>query len=445
MLPSAAATFLLCVLLIAVPSAVWSQGAPSGGMAGYQASATCQGCHGTIFDEHMASQHEQSVSNPVFQAQYFTELLPQVAGNPALLEEAKLCIACHAPIAYQQGKAPVIRKDEIDPTWAGVTCDFCHTMTGFSAPAPGNGNFIGAPATKKLGPFRREEDWHHAYSKFQTLSEACAVCHNAVNHRGLEIKSTYTEWKNSRYAREGIQCQDCHMTTYGFLTGGKPTYASGQAAQMGLAQVPMRARLYTHRFPGAHSRSQVEGAITLGIELERSAVSPGDVIFVLIHVDNERTGHKMPSGSADLRQMWLSLQVAVGDRVIAVPAGSLRGAVPYDVAGKGPFDQEILGQDIPAGSRIYRCIFVDQSLRQTLSSYNAVRIIFDNRLDAGEIRHETYRVTIPPEARGTVALHASLNYLAYPSSFAARLGLPKPEPVEVASARAEIPVRPLSP
>ena len=121
---------------------------------------------------------------------------------------------------------------------------------------------------------------------------------------------------------------------------------------------------------------------------------------------------------------------------------SLSGA---DRAWKGPFDQEILGQDIPAGSRIYRSIFVDQSLSQTPSSYNAVRIIFDNRLDAGEIRHKTYRVAIPPEARGAVTLHAGLNCLAYPSSFAARLGLLKQEPVEVASARAEIPVRPLSP
>jgi nitrate/TMAO reductase-like tetraheme cytochrome c subunit len=441
MFPTAVATLLLWMLSAAVPSAVWPQATSSGGRVEYQASATCQGCHGQIFDQHVASQHERSLSNPVFQAQYFAELVPQVPGNPALREEAKLCIACHAPIAYQQGKAPVMRKDEIDPNWAGVTCDFCHTMTGFSGPAPENGNFIGAPATKKLGPFRREEDWHHAYSRFQTQSEACAVCHNAVNHLGLEIKSTYTEWKNSRYAREGIQCQDCHMTTYGFLTGGKPVYASGQAAQMGLAEVPMRARLYTHRFPGAHSRSQVEGAITLSLEVERSAVSPGEAIIVLIRVDNERTGHKMPSGSADLRQMWLSLRMAAGDRVVSVPAGSIRSAVPYDVAGKGPFDQEILGQDIPAGSRLYRSIFVDQSLRQTLSSYNAVRIIFDNRLDAGEIRHETYRVTIPPETKGTVTLQASLNYLAYPSSFAARLGLPKPEPVEVASARAEVPVR----
>lgn len=432
---------LLAALLGILPALAWSQTNPLVPVVDYQASVTCQGCHGKIFDEHMASQHERSFNNPLFQAQYFDELLPQVPGNPALREEAKLCIACHAPIAYQKRKAHLTRKDEIDPAWSGVTCDFCHTMTGFSGPVPGDGNFIGAPATKKLGPFRREEDWHHAYSKFQTQSEACAVCHNAVNHRGLEIKATYTEWRNSRYAQEGVQCQDCHMTTYGFLTGGKPVYASGQAAQMSLAEVPMRARLYTHRFPGAHSRSQVEGAITLGIEADRPTVSAGDVLFIRVRVDNERTGHKMPSGSADLRQMWLTLQVEVGGRRIAIPAGSLRSAVPYDVAGKGPFDQEILGQDIPAGSRIYRCIFVDENRRQTLSSYNAVRVIFDNRLDAGEIRHETYRVPIPQEARGTVTLHAGLNYLAYPSSFTARLGLPRPEPVEVASARIEIPVR----
>ena len=61
-----------------------------GGMVKHQASVACQGCHGQIFNEHMASQHERSLSNPVFQAQYFGELLPQVAGNPALHDYSPL-------------------------------------------------------------------------------------------------------------------------------------------------------------------------------------------------------------------------------------------------------------------------------------------------------------------------------------------------------------------
>src|SRR5207249_4863664 len=46
-------------------------------------------------------------------------------------------------------------------------------------------------------------------------SEFCQSCHQftpegfALNGKLLE--NTYAEWKASRFAREGVQCQDCHM------------------------------------------------------------------------------------------------------------------------------------------------------------------------------------------------------------------------------------------
>ena len=109
---------------------------------------------------------------------------------------------------------------------------------------------------------------------------------------------------------------------------------------------------------------------------------------------------------------------------------------------KGAFDAQILGDDIPTGSRIYRSIYVDDHGKQTLRSYDATKIVFDNRLDASEIREETYRFTIPAAARGkVVAVRASLNYLPYPSSFTRKLGLPAPETVEVASMKRELQLR----
>ena len=68
---------------------------------------------------------------------------------------------------------------------------------------------------------------------------------------------------------------------------------------------------------------------------------------IYIFVDNSMTGHKMPSGSADLRQLWLELEAHNGDEIIPIPALS-EGADTYDVTGKGPFDQEILGEELSA-------------------------------------------------------------------------------------------------
>jgi hypothetical protein len=434
---------VLALLSLGLTSPVLPQTTPPRSAIDYMPSTTCEGCHDEIVRQHLESQHEKSFDNPTFQAQYFSEVVPRASRDPMVAEEARLCIACHAPIAFKRHGGRVSRREQVDSQMSGVTCDFCHTIEGFVGSVPGNGNFISFPSCRKLGPFRHENEWHHVYSELQTKSEFCGICHNAVNHRGLEIKSTYTEWKNSRYAREGIECQDCHMTVYGFLTGGKPTYESGAAARMALARPPARSKLYTHRFPGAHSRTQVVGAITLMIEPDRTLASPREIVTVRVLVDNTRTGHKMPSGSADLRQLWLNLELSTGTRAQAIPAtsASVESFETRDVVGSGPYDKEILRTDIPKGSRIYRALFVDSAGKPTLSSYDAVKVEFDNRLNAAEVRTETYGFSIPADAKDAIQLKATLNYLPYPSSFTSRFGLPKPDPVEVASAQKTVQVR----
>ena len=406
--------------------------------AEYWQSAVCRDCHDTIFQEYSQSMHEQSFTDPVFQAQYFKELLPLTFGNMDILPEAEKCIACHAPDAFIRNQGLIISKQQIDPLKSGVICDFCHRITGYKDGSPGNGNYISTPGTQKLGPFIKETNWHHVYSDLQTKSEFCAICHNAVNHYGLEIKSTYTEWKASRYAKEGIQCQDCHMNVQGFLTAGKPTFESGQASHASMAYSPYRSKLYTHRFPGAHSQEQVVGALTMGIEVENSNVSPGDEMRIQVLVDNSRTGHKMPSGSADLRLLWLDIKAVIGDKIIPVSPVATGGENSYGISGGGPSDSDIILRDIPEGRRVYRAVYVDKEERQTLSSYSAVNIIFDNRLEAAEIRKESYHLTIPKDVSGKILLVAQLNYLPYPSAFSERFGLPGPQAVTIAAAEKKI-------
>ncbi|PIP08161.1 MAG: hypothetical protein COX52_01190, partial [Syntrophobacterales bacterium CG23_combo_of_CG06-09_8_20_14_all_48_27] len=273
----------------------------------YWPSSACQNCHLHIYEQQSQSMHAKSFTNPVFQAQYFKELLPLAKTDPVLSKEAESCISCHAPAFYMTNKRPGSSKDQIDPDMSGVTCDFCHTISGYSGDNPGEGNYISVPSERKLGPFKFASDWHHVYSELQTKSEFCGICHNSVNHHGLEIKSTFTEWKNSSYAKEGIQCQDCHMNVQGFLTAGKPVFESGKAADVSLAHPKERAKIYTHRFPGARTSTQVVGALKVEIGVIEKAPSAGGDMAIEVSVDNVRTGHKMPSGSADLRLLYLDL------------------------------------------------------------------------------------------------------------------------------------------
>jgi hypothetical protein len=440
--------FALCVILGFASLAIASPPLPDSIQQEYNRyfpSTFCRTCHQKIVDQHSQSYHAKSFSDPVFKGQYFKELLPQAEKDPELYQEAKACIACHSPIDFIVLTGRIFSEEQVNPGWSGVGCVFCHTITGYDGETPGNGNYISEPDQERvLGPFIEKSDWHHVYSELHTKSEVCAICHNAFNRHGLEIKSTYTEWKNSLYAEKRIQCQNCHMNTVGFLLQGKPVYEWGCAVSPSslIVRAPERSKLYTHLFPGAHSKTQIlgTGVITLNMETKKPLASPGDEIIIYIFIDNSRTGHKMPSGSADLRQLWLELEACNGDMIMSIPALSL-GVDTYDVTGKGPFDQEILGEDIPKGTRIYRAIFVDKAGIQTLSSYNAVRIAFDNRLNASELRLETYYFKVPKDFKGKLTLRASLNYLPYPSSFSRRFDLPKPESFKISSITKEIPLK----
>jgi hypothetical protein len=400
-------------------------------------TSTCRGCHDEIVAQHLASSHEMSFTNPAFQAQYRKALLPKAAADPRLSEEARECIACHEPVTYATNGPGPLSLLAIDPQMNGVTCDICHSMTGYRGARPENGNYIVEPSERKLGPFKGQGDWHHVYSELQTKSEICAVCHEAVNKNGLRIKATFTEWQESPFAQEGVHCQDCHMNVDGFLTAGKPRFSSGKAAAMTLGSAPQRERLYTHQFPGAHSKTQIEGAITLAIEANPLQELQRRTLAIDVTVDNSRTGHSMPSGSADLRLLWIEVLVRIGDGPAGQPAVLLEPEASgesgaYAIAGRGKFDSLLLGPEVPKGSRIYRAVFTDGEGQATLDSYDAVAKLFDNRLKAAEKRKESYQCTIPEGAKGDITIKATLKYLPYSSTFTDRLGIPLPEAVVVA-------------
>jgi len=427
-------------MLLAGGFSVFSQGKPASPVTqtkGFWPTSTCKGCHDQIVAQHLSSEHERSFTNPAFQAQYQKDLLPKAATNPHLDAEARECIACHEPVAYATKGPALLSLHGIDPGMNGVTCDICHSMTGYRGSKAQNGNYVVEPSDRKLGPFKEEGDWHHTYSELQTKSEICAVCHEAVNRNGLRIKATFTEWQESAFAQQGVQCQDCHMNIDGFLTGGKPRFASGMAAAMSLGTAPKREYLYTHQFPGAHSKTQIEGAITLAIEAIPPNDSQNHTLAVDVTVDNSRTGHSMPSGSADLRLLWIEVIVRIGDELIGQPAvifepEALNESSAYSLAGRGRFDSLLLGPEVPKGSRVYRAVFADRAGQATLDSYDAVAKLFDNRLKAAEKRKESYRFMIPDGAKGDITIKATLKYLPYSSTFTNRFGLPSPEAVIVA-------------
>jgi hypothetical protein len=407
----------------------------------YQASASCRLCHERIFDQHEGSAHARAFSDPPFRAQYLAELLPAAAGDERLVKEAERCVACHNPIAYAKARGRPGLLREYDPALSGVICDLCHRIGAYKGAGPESGNFMSSPGDKKFGPFKHpQSEWHHVFHEMQTSSAFCGICHEDVNGAGVRVKATYSEWRASEYAQRGIQCQDCHMSAQGYLVDERPVFESGRAAAMTVGRSEDRAALFSHRFPGMSSAAQGEVA-ALTVTPGEAPAAPGAEVEVRVVVANRKAGHSLPTGSADLRLVWLELTAESGGE--SVPVAAAPGAASAcDVAGGCAADRDLLGAEIPAGSRVYRAVYVDGAGAQTLASYRAAGIAFDNRIKAREERAETYRLRVPAGARDRVLLKARLLYLAYPAAFARSLAIAPAAPVTLAEAVAALAVAP---
>lgn len=116
-----------------------------GGNNKYIPSTSCKTCHSRIYEQHKGSMHAMAFENPVFQAQYFKDVLPRASKELGFYKISRSCAACHMPVAYQYSKGRIVKKEFVDPKMAGVTCDFCHRISAYQGDTPGGGNFVAKP------------------------------------------------------------------------------------------------------------------------------------------------------------------------------------------------------------------------------------------------------------------------------------------------------------
>src|SRR5262249_30686059 len=150
-------------------------------------------------------------------------------------------------------------------------------------------------------------------------------CHDVTHpFNRLPVERTYSEWRDSTYAGEGIQCQDCHM---------KP--GPGRASPIG----KQRERVYTHYFVGANALvTQLLGSelhADLDERMLRSAanvriIAPGAwnptrAAAVQVRVTNVGAGHRLPTGFPEGREMWLDFKVIDARNVQVYRLGAIKG------------------------------------------------------------------------------------------------------------------------
>ena len=400
----------------------------------------CGRCHKQIYQEWKSSLMAKSFVHKWDDVEYFKLALPHALKFSKVAGVKGGCIACHAPLAFLTGDIPPKSPAEGTRANEGVSCEICHNIVGTTEKVPYNFSYIIKPGRVKQGPRKNVKAPHGVkYSEFLRSPEFCATCHDEGSPYGAWVKSTYREWKESPYAKEGVRCQDCHM-------GYGPGYVTKRKFRKDMAH---------HTFHGAHSKAKLAGAVDLGVYTDKDRVAPGEKVKITVTLFNQKVGHYIPSGSAEERMLWLEVWAvdATGKRWhIPVDKKGFKGE-EYTIADPNAYAYQAMGEilgiknfkgvkrdgDVPKGARIFRRPFFDPKGRMTICQwYTKDNTLVDYRIGPRETKVETYTFRVPKDAKGPIRIEAKLYYALVPSSVGKFLELPETEyePVLVNSASA---------
>lgn len=299
----------------------------------FNSARVCGACHQEIFEHWSRSMHALAYEDPIFKSA-FLRAYYETGG-----EAAALCLRCHSPTVTETkdflGKQDITRE--------GITCDYCHSISGITQDKDGV-THVTIDHSTRSSPFELhgEPPSAHAmrYRGYFARSEMCASCHDYTAANGTMVFATYSEWRASHYAREGVQCQQCHMPR---LRDAEP------------------GRVFNdHNLVGGHSSAQLMRAATVAIQ---EIVRDGDRVRVVVTVENSGAGHYLPTG--------------LPSRMLVVEATATQ-------RNRTIFRQEVVYQRVMQGED-QRPLVEDWKIN-LLSKY----VLRDNRLSPGETRRETF-------------------------------------------------------
>ncbi|MFO7446689.1 MAG: multiheme c-type cytochrome [Ignavibacteriaceae bacterium] len=407
--------FLLCLPYILIFSQV-KTGDEALGTRSYedfQQPKLCgTSCHKDFYMQWQQAMMSQAYTHHWDEIEYFKLAVPH-AEKDKMVEGVKAgCNGCHTPIAFLAGDVPPPFPSENSRANESVSCDVCHTITGFSGDTPYNFNYISEPGNTKYGPRGGAASPEHKLMKsdFLKTAEFCGTCHNEMSPYGVWVKSTHLEWKEGPYSAEGVRCQNCHMT-----------YAESRPASMGVIHKDARQ----HLFHGAHDPGKVKGTIELRIHPDIKEAEPGEAVKFTVALFNQKTGHKFPSGSVEDRIVWMHVEaVDAKGKTFHIPVDKkgFEGeeytigspALAYQDMGIALDDPDFKGVErdgIPAGDRIFRMPYFDPQGRMTIQQWNTKSLGVDYRIGPRETKIETCTFILPNDiSPGDLKITAVLNY-----------------------------------
>ncbi|QQS36486.1 MAG: hypothetical protein IPM56_00610 [Ignavibacteriales bacterium] len=388
-------------------------------------------CHTDFFQQWKQAMMSQAYTHHWDEIEYFKLAIPHAEKDPVVAGVKAGCNGCHAPVSFLVGDVPPPKPEMKSRANESVSCDVCHTASGFAGDIPYNFNFISDPGDgkTKFGPRGTGNSPEHKIikSEFLKSGDFCGTCHNEKDPYGIWVKSTHLEWKDGPYSKEGVQCQNCHMTQ-----------AEGFTATMGKKYPDA----WQHLFHGAHDPGKVKGTIELRIHPDIREAEPGEKVKFTIALFNQKTGHKFPTGSVEDRIVWMHVEaVDSKGKVFHLPVDRKgfdgeeytigTDILAYQDMGIALNDPDFKGvqrDGIPVGDRIFRMPYLDPQGRMTIQQWNTKSLGVDYRIGPRETKLETCSFVIPDNtAAGELKITAVLNYQKLVKPVAEFLGVPAEE------------------
>ena len=412
----------------------------------FESAEACADCHEDITGQWRNSMMSQAYVHQWDEIEYFRLAVPHAESKPKVAGVKAGCNGCHAPISFLAGDTPPPEPGSGSLADEAVTCDLCHSIVGFKGEEPYNFNYLVKPGTTKWGGREGLESPDHdtASSEFLQSTEFCGTCHNEMSPYGIWVKSTQREYVAGPYPEMGITCQDCHMQR----APGMLSSISDDAVE----------DLRNHFFHGAHNPSKIGGVIEMAMWAESASVSPGESMVLSLALFNAKAGHMVPSGSAEERQLWVTVH--------AIDADGNRHHLPVDLKGFDGEEQTItsnalayqdlgeplddpdfagLPRDATAyeGDRIFCLPYLDEFGRRTIMQWNTAGLGVDYRIGPRETKIETYTWDLPENVvPGNLRFEAVMQYRKLVKSVGDFMGVPdeETETIIIGEARTRIEV-----
>jgi hypothetical protein len=231
----------------------------------YPSAKTCAACHPKQYSEWSVSQHSYTQMSPIYMAMQ-ARINTLTSGT-----NGDFCVRCHNQVGMNMGESIYTSNlDRPASSREGVTCSVCHRVNKNYGKISGRLPLVRGPMHSTIfGPtgnknveyviddpeqkgFRVVTDpeerglvIHGKAEKFFGLTKPgfCGTCHDVTLLNGFRLEEAFSEYKQTKAAKDGVTCQDCHM---GKVPGQAKGYEHGPAAIVD--GVPTPSRKITNHF-----------------------------------------------------------------------------------------------------------------------------------------------------------------------------------------------------